>query len=287
MTARYFIIPKAVVDTKEVYVPDEDLKKATKYAIEQKLDIRHGDLGRLECLCAFTNGVPLGYDRNDGLMMWTFDHFENIDCSIDEYGAIGSEFCMYEQPCYFDEKYWDDAVPYDQNGPILLAGESIYKDRFVSHNNIRWLESKKEMLDNIEFMNLHSDETKEVLYTHWLDSQEKKHYIVCYTEHEWKSMTFIKNKYTYTYEIEGKTVVTNTPLKYSVEGLRKAFVDYLSNKRFTVDIFPQEFSEEEIDQIKTLQDGNILYIECLNFNYDKYLEESCEFRENMACHNTD
>lgn len=52
----YYIIPKSCVDEKEAeddngLIPQETLNKATKYAIESKWPIKHGDLGRLECQC--------------------------------------------------------------------------------------------------------------------------------------------------------------------------------------------------------------------------------------------
>ena len=341
--ARYFVIPINVVPCKLTKngITKTVLELATKYAVDEKLPIRHGDFGRLECYCGIecctrnppdyylrgsqqwvtmptikkvngknvvsddvqpynpnkpgelvrdesaksfaSGGLPTGYYRNDGLLIWNVDHFEDLDSSIDEYGAISSDFPLYVEPYYFTEKYWDDCIPYDANGPVIWHPvklvkpnpeyekisypfeNTIYTGAYMSHNNIRWLKSIPEMLENIEHLEL---ENTSVIITYWTDIIDKKHYIVCSAEPHCHAYS---SGIGYTYEIDGKMVTYKEELKYSEQEKEDKFREFLSNEKFPVMTESEVFLKEELAEInKELDDGNILYVDKFSFNYDEY-----------------
>jgi hypothetical protein len=341
--ARYFVISINAVPFKLTKngITKTVLELATKYAVDEKLPIRHGDFGRLECYCGIecgtynppdyylkgrqqwvtmpkikkvdgknvvsddvqpynpkkagelvrdesaksfaAGGLPTGYYRNDGLLIWNLDHFEDLDSCIDEYGAISSEFPLYEEPYYFTEKYWDDCTPYNANGPFVWHPikpvkpnrkyeklsypfeNTIYVGANMAHNNIRWLKSTPEMIENIEHLEL---KNTSVVITYWTDVRGNKHYIVCSAEPQWQSYSSDRG---YTYDIDGKEVTYKEALKYSEQELEEKFEEYLSNERFHVNTEAYKLEDGELAEIKKeLDDGNILYTESFDFNYDEY-----------------
>jgi hypothetical protein len=237
--AQYFVIPEyytpAALYNKNAPLMPKLLELATTYINENKINIKHGDLGRLQIACnmkddyihrmydnseayiefdlvkmvksrhsaILTNSAdkhyvynsigkchiydnidktnnPLvraesaktwnsygdyqGYYRNEGLMIWHTDKFINLDFTIDEYGSLPSDFKLYEEPHYFDEKHWFGEDP-------LNLKDKSYEGAQICHNGIVWVETCEEMYDNIQvvYFTDEQDEKKAIAFTRWVD----------------------------------------------------------------------------------------------------------------------
>jgi hypothetical protein len=178
--AGYFIIPKTVIDVDDNGIDDDDdmtniLEKATKYAIEQKWPISHGDLGRLECYCgANTDGTYCGYYRNEGLLVWNQDRFEDLTYISSDYGDIPQDFLLYEEPDYFEEHYWAGD---DTNNAQGIKSKTTNMDRGINYRDTRWLRVNDEMVHNITYYR-NEDDDDEIVYTYWTDCRGKERYLI-------------------------------------------------------------------------------------------------------------
>lgn len=282
--AKYFIIPKTVIKDGDISVfSKEQLNLATKYAIENKLPIEHGDLGRLEIAGGVGQDTTFaGYYRNDGLIIWNTDHFEDLDTQLDDYGAISSEYPLYEEPYYFHEYYWNNCIPHDEKGPIELKNfeHTIYMDNNISHNTFMWLTSSDEMMKNINVLNVEkpkeqkdyfANRTCSLLYTYFHDVRGKKHYIICDLDPDYSCEHFSNNGPIYTYNINGKKIITSEQLEYSIEELKTILTEFLSNHMFPIIYESNGLDRDDLESIQSvLNDGNLLFVEYPKFNYDEY-----------------
>lgn len=137
-------------------------------------------------------GKYTGYYRNDGLMIWVEDEdddggrFVELECDIDEYGALPPNFTLYEEPHYFEERHWhkDD----DKHESHHTAKKSSNVNPYITHNGILWINKVDEMCENIKYKTIESEcfrrsrqieyKSVRIYYTHWIDCRGKLRYIV-------------------------------------------------------------------------------------------------------------
>ena len=102
---------------------------------EKTINVKRGDLVRIAP--AYKDEIPIWEDfyRNENLYIinkTTCLEIEELDPTIDSYGALPKDFVLYEEPDYFTQDYWIR----DKNP---LFGHAYYL----------WLEPTKEMKKNI------------------------------------------------------------------------------------------------------------------------------------------
>lgn len=138
-------------------------------------------------------GKFIGYYRNEGLIIWNKDHFEDLDYSIDDYGSLPQDYILYTEPYYFEEKHWHDndhKTPEDiELNKKLNKKYTWYTrvsntpciDAYISHNDYVWIHATDEMVSNAQtklIQKEHEEKNIYVHFTHWNDCRGKTHYLI-------------------------------------------------------------------------------------------------------------
>ena len=175
--AQYFTIPD-IEFSEDEDKQDEIIAEINKYISDNNLQIKMGDLIRLESAYLEDNednddnenkSTIRGntYYRNDGLYIYNGNSAEELDFTIDDYGALSNKYRLFEAPNYFTKDHWHK-IDESKNGTLQAMP-------YISHNNIVWITNNKQIRDNIEVDNI--NEYKSVIYT-WYDVADKKHNII-------------------------------------------------------------------------------------------------------------
>ena len=143
---------------------DEMTEAVRDYCNKCNIDIERGDLVRISTKKNTYENYDDAY-RNQDLYIVCDDRctLMELDCEIDDYGALPSEFVCYEDGDYFERDHWQY---------IDEKGNTEY---LFAHAQVLHLAINDEALENIKKHNL-------AIYTYWHDCKGLKHYYVAYGE---------------------------------------------------------------------------------------------------------
>lgn len=212
----YFVVSCKLFDKDYPTDPSEDpselvnydeneLRTITAIIKKEKFPIKRGDLVRMECASKYENiGIADNYYRNDGILIYNGNELELLACYKDENGYIPEDYVLYEEPEYFNSKYWHSRPPHP----------SGYDHAFICHNTIVWINTNSQLVDNVkaEFI-----KNKMIVSTHYTDSRYNEHCIVADID-RYNNTTNIKNLQYLTKhfieELEQKNIMLNVIHEY-------------------------------------------------------------------------